>query len=245
MVQHSYTVAASAAAGGLSLPSVLPDGIVGAAAFPPRRPLAPGSILSLFGSRLAKSEGGAAEIPLPRSLNGSSVKIGTQDAPLYYVAPSQINAQMPFGVPPGQRVSVVVNAGGQLTAPQIYVIAPVQPAIFTAGDAGVVLNANGIITASNPAHIGDVLVIYTNGLGITDPRVNTGDPSPAAEVINPVTVTVGGVEVPVQYQGLTPTLVGLNQINILLTGSAPTGDNVPLVVTQSGVPSNTVFLSIR
>jgi uncharacterized protein (TIGR03437 family) len=64
-------------------------------------------------------------------------------------------------------------------------------------------------------------------------------------VINPVTVTVGGVEVPVQYQGLTPTLVGLNQINILLTGSAPTGDNVPLVVTQNGVPSNTVFLSIR
>ena len=244
-MQRSSTVTTSAAAGGASLPSVLPDGIVGAAAFPPRRPLAPGSIIAIFGSRLATAEAGATQVPLPRHLNETSVKIGNEDAPLYYVGPGQINAQLPFGVQPGQSVSVVVQTSGRLTAPQTYVIAPVQPAIFTAGDAGVVLNSNGLITASNPAHIGDVLVIYANGLGTTDPAVNTGDPSPAAEVTNQVTVTLGGVPVPVQYQGLTPTLVGLNQINVLLTGSVPAGDQVPLVVTQNGVPSNAVFLSIH
>jgi len=53
-----------------------------------------------------------------------------------------------------------------------------------------------------------------------------------------VTVTIGGVEALVDYQGLTPGLVGLNQINVRVSANAPLGDTVPVVVRQNGVPSN-------
>jgi uncharacterized protein (TIGR03437 family) len=56
-----------------------------------------------------------------------------------------------------------------------------------------------------------------------------------------VTVTVGGVEVPVQYQGWAPGFVGLHQINVVLTNEVPAGSSVPIVVRQNGVESNPNF----
>jgi uncharacterized protein (TIGR03437 family) len=242
-IQRTFTVSTAAAPAELSLPvpGIATDGVVEAAGLTPNWPLAPGGIISVFGARLASAASFATTVPLPRSLAGVSLRIGGEDAPLYYVGPNQINAQVPFSARPGDSVAIVVNSGGRLSAPQNYLIVPVRPGIFTAPD-GSVAALDGLsrpITAQNPARITDVLQIYAAGLGLVDPPAQTGAAAPSfSNVHNPVTVTIGGVQVPVLYQGLVPGLVGLYQINVGLIPSIAAGDAIPVVVEQDGVQSN-------
>jgi uncharacterized protein (TIGR03437 family) len=53
-----------------------------------------------------------------------------------------------------------------------------------------------------------------------------------------VTVTIGGVQVPILYQGLVPGFVGLYQLNVGVVPSIPSGDAVPVVIEQNGIESN-------
>ena len=110
------------------------------------------------------------------SLGGVSVRIGGADVPLYYAGAGQINAQMPVSARPGDHASIVVNAGGRITAPQSYLIAPAQPGVFKSGEFAAVLDSQyRVINASNPARIGDTLQIFSTGLGLTDPQASTGE----------------------------------------------------------------------
>ena len=244
-VQHNYTVATSAAAGGIMLPVLTPDGVVEGAGFTPQWPLAPGGIISIFGQRFASGNNQAGSVPLPTALGGVSVRLSSSDVPLYFAGPEQINAQMPVLARPGDRLSMVVIANGRMTAPQSYLIAPAQPGVFKSGDFAAVLDSQyRVISAQNPARIGDTLQIFATGLGLTDPPASTGEYSPSFSIVqNPVTVTVAGIQLPVAYQGLAPGFVGLYQINAVLNGVTP-GTHA-LVLRQNGIASNsTVPVSI-
>lgn len=242
-LQRSYTVSAVTASGGTVLPNLFDQGVVEGAGFSSGRPLVPGGIISLFGSNLAPEIGVAGNIPLERKLAGTSVRIGNVDAPLYFVSPGQINAQLPFESQPGDTVSIVVNSNGRLTSPQLYQISPAQPGIFkTATDAAVLDENFQLVTAENPAHIGRVIQIFAAGLGFTDPPVDTGAGGPSfSNVQIPVTVTIGGIEAHVEYQGLAPNYVGLYQVNAVVPQGVTPGDAVPIVITQDGIPSNPDF----
>lgn len=62
--------------------------------------VAPGSIISIFGTGLASQTAQAASVPLPATLGGTSVTIsGLGNVPLYFVSPTQINAVVPFQIP--------------------------------------------------------------------------------------------------------------------------------------------------
>jgi uncharacterized protein (TIGR03437 family) len=219
------------------------DGVVEAAGFTPRRPLAPGGFVSLFGSRFTTQQAGATRIPLERELSGVKVRIGNFDAPLHFVAPGQINAQMPLEVQPNSNVSVVVSANGVFTAPQTYLIAPAMPGIFIGSTGPAVLDGQSrLVTPENPARIGDVLQIFATGLGTTQPAVASGAAGPPfSTVTNPVSVTLGGVDAAVVYQGLAPGFVALYQVNIIVPSGVTPGTSVPLVLTQNGVSSNPDF----
>ena len=108
--------------------------------------------------------------------------------------------------------------------------------------------ANRLVDAANPAKAGDVVVVYCTGLGATNPAVRSGEAaptSPLAKATTPVSVTIGGQSAAVQFAGLTPGLVGLYQVNVQIPGAVTPGSAVPLVISQDGVPSNTVTLGIR
>jgi uncharacterized protein (TIGR03437 family) len=197
-------------------------------------------MISIFGSRFSEVDAAAASAPLPRQLAGVSVNIGGEDAPLYFVGPAQINAQVPFSARIGDSVSIVVNSGGRLSAPQTYLIAPAAPGIFQGGGFAVALDGlNRLVTLQNPARIGGIIQIFATGLGSTDPAVETGAASPSFSTVhNPVVVRIGGQEAPVSYQGLAPGFVGLYQINVFVPPNAPVGEAVPIVVEQVGIPSN-------
>ncbi|OFV95489.1 MAG: hypothetical protein A3H28_15785 [Acidobacteria bacterium RIFCSPLOWO2_02_FULL_61_28] len=239
-VSRTISVSTAAAVEGIQLPVLTTDGVVEGAGFTPRRPLPPGGIISLFGTRFTQQEAFASRIPLERELAGVRVRIGTQDMPLYYVSPNQINAQVPVDLPPGASASIAITTSGRVTAPQSYFVAPAQPGIFIGSTGAAVLDGQSrLVTAANPARIGDVLQIYAGGLGATNPPVESGAAGPpSSTVTSPVTVEIGGIVAPVVYQGLAPGFVGLYQVNVIVPSEVLPGDAVTLVIRQNGIASN-------
>ena len=244
-IQQSFQVSTAAAAEGIQLPVLATAGVVEAAGFTPNRPLAPGGFITLFGSRFTTETAGATQIPLERELAGVRVRIGDIDAPLHFVSPAQINAVLPVEFDPGADVSILVSANGVLTAPQSYLVAPAMPGIFvdSTGAPAVLRFIPGegaqAVTPGNPARIGDILEIFATGLGETEPPVASGDAlSTASALLTPVSVEIGGIGVPVLYQGLAPNFVGLYQVNVQVTDNIPTGDGLQIRIIQNGIVSN-------
>ncbi len=234
-------------------PVLFPNGAVNAASFRQFAPLPVGSIFSVFGRNLERNAASASAVPLPQQIGDVSVKLGTVDLPLFYAGPGQVNAQVPFDMPTGTTASLVVKRGNLFTAPEIVTIVPAQPAIFTLNQSG---SGQGIITdaqyrvvdQANAAAAGSVVIIFATGLGATTPPVATGAAAPAdplSRVTTPVTVTIGGVDARVEFAGLAPGFVGLYQVNVRVPAGVAAGNAVPVVITQAGVPSNTVTMAVR
>jgi uncharacterized protein (TIGR03437 family) len=196
---------------------------------------------------------GAANLPLPTSLAGATLTIAGMDVPLFYSSDGQINAQLPFELAPNSRYQAVVKSSDAITVPETITVATARPGIFTTSQdgkgQGVIMDVgNRLVDSANPAKAGDVVVVYCTGLGATNPAARSGEAAPAdplAKVTTPVEVLIGGQKGVVHYAGLTPGFVGLYQVNVQIPSGVTPGASVPLVISQDGVPSNTVTLGIR
>jgi len=232
---------------------VFPGGVVHAASFAPAAPLAPGSIISVFGANLASTNAGASSLPLPKSLAGASLQVGDLQVPLFYSSGGQINAQLPFELPPNTRPQLIVKGADFVTVPETITVAQARPGIFTTTQdgkgQGVIMDvANRLVDSANRAKAGDVVVVYCTGLGATNPAVRSGEAAPAsplAKVVTPVQLTIGGQPAVVHYAGLTPGFVGLYQVNVQIPAGLTPSPATPLVFYQDGVPSNTVTVAVR
>ena len=210
--------------------------------------LGPGNIIQIYGSGLASQIAAPATLPLPTQLSGTSVIIGGIESPLFYVSPGQVNAQIPFELAPGQQIQLIVNANGALTAPQSIQLNGGTPSILSfASGATVAQHLDGtLILDSSPAVPGEYVVIYTSGMGATDIPVPSGTASPSnpvARVATPPILTLGGVNVPVAFAGLTPGFAGLYQVNFQLPTDIKTG-NYELLLTQSDTVGNKSVLTV-
>ncbi|OFV95502.1 MAG: hypothetical protein A3H28_15850 [Acidobacteria bacterium RIFCSPLOWO2_02_FULL_61_28] len=140
-----------------------------------------------------------------------------------------------------------------LTLPETITVAAARPAIFSTNQQGTgqgaILNQDSAPnSAASAAARGSVIQIYATGLGPTNPVVPSGSAapsSPPAVATNAVTATIGGVTVPAQFAGLAPGFVGLYQVNVEIPAGVTPDPEVPLILLQSGVPSNTVTLAVR
>jgi uncharacterized protein (TIGR03437 family) len=211
-------------------------------------PLAPGTIVQIFGSGLAATTGGT-NIPLPTALNGTSVLIGGELAPLYFVSSGQINAQIPVDLLPGQEYQVLVVANNAYTTPDAIHIAPVTPGIARLANGQVIAQHAdfSLVSEDAPAKPGEYLVAYLAGMGLTDNPVGTGAEaplSPLAAVNTSASVAVDSEAASVLFAGLTPGFIGLYQINFQVPADAQTGDR-KLEIFQAGVAANTSVLPVR
>jgi uncharacterized protein (TIGR03437 family) len=211
--------------------------------------VAPGGLISVFGTQLSPVNLATSEIPLPTALANSCLSVNGLPVPILFVSPDQVNAQMPFEAF-GDVTLVLRTPGGQSNSYDL-VIEPNAPSVFLSGTAGpqdniptVVRNDdNQLVTPSHPIHrkSNSALVIYLTGLGPTSPAVGTGQPAPfgplALSLTQP-TVTLGGVELPVLFSGLAPGLVGVDQIDVSVPFNIPDGMSVPLVITQGAVSTS-------
>jgi uncharacterized protein (TIGR03437 family) len=234
-------------------PTILQGGVVGAASPVSFTALAPGGIISIYGNLLADSSASAPGIPLPTTLGNTNVIIGGQSAPLYFASPGQINAVVPFGLNTNTAYSVLIQRDLALSSPVAVNIADAQPGAFLSAGSAIVEDSRGtapvfLVTPSTPAQAGDVLVIYCAGLGVTNQPVADGAASPSsplAQTQAPVTVSIGGQNANVLFAGLTPTLVGLYQVNVVMPAGVPPGTAVPVMLTAAGQTSPAAMISTQ
>jgi uncharacterized protein (TIGR03437 family) len=213
--------------------------------------LAPGAIVQIYGSNLAAQATTASTVPLPNILNRTSVFIGDLPAPLYYVSPGQINAQVPFELAAGKTYPVYVSANGALSGANSIQLTTDAPGIaqFPAGQV-IATHTDGItpITETAPAAPGEYIVIYVAGMGLTNQTVPSGTASPSTNLALPLdrpALTLNGAPAAnILFAGLTPTLVGLYQMNFQVPSNAPDGD-LQLVLTQKEGPSTTAVLPVH
>ena len=239
-------------------PPVIGGGaVVNAASFVSQAPLAPGSLITLFGSQLAEGQGSASSLPLPVSLAGSSILFAGQSAPLLFASGGQVNAIVPYGLAVNTPQQVVVSRSNSISVPQSVILAAAAPGIFTVNASGqgqgiiVGVDANGkqpIADANNPVTAGQVIVIYCTGLGEVNPPVPTGTAAPFTQIsrtVEPISVTVGGMRANVSFSGLTPGFVGLYQVNTTVPSGVAPGNQVPVTLIGAGQQSMPVTIAVQ
>jgi uncharacterized protein (TIGR03437 family) len=210
--------------------------------------LAPGNVAQVYGTGLAATAALPAGVPLATELNGTFMLVGGFQTPLFYISDQLVDVQIPFDLTPNRQYAAIVSANGALTLPETIDVVPFQPGIAVYPDGSVIAQRSAdysLVNAASPAKPGEGLIIYLAGMGSTDPSVKSGDATPLALVPATVqpTLTVDGQDTSIAYAGLTPTGVGLYQINFTVPPNARPG-SVPVVVTQGGVTSNAATLPV-
>ena len=119
--------------------------------------------------------------------------------PLLFVSEGQVNFVMSSAELAGTvKVRVVVEG---LSGPEIPLdLVDSAPALFALPDGSPSprMPRAGLLTADNPAHAGDIVVIYITGLGRTSPNPGIGEiPSYAAQILPTAAlkITLDGVPV--------------------------------------------------
>jgi uncharacterized protein (TIGR03437 family) len=256
-------------------PNIPADAVVNGASFAQKQQVAPGSLVSIFGSQLAQSMASADSVPLGTKLGNVEVMFNGVPAPLLIVVPdgaghsAQINAQVPWNVLPqgttSGTVNVVATVNGVMSNSSPVQIGASAPGIFTlnsagTGQAAVQIGNSTVFAApagsiqgaqSRPVKKGEVLVIYATGVGPVNSDPANGDipHGPTPTTMTMPNVMFGGVPADpggVQFSGLSPQFVGLNQINVTVPQAAPSGSAVSLQLEIGGVTtSNQVTIAIE
>lgn len=225
--------------------------------------LASESITTAFGEKLATQTLAATGLPLPTTLAGTTVKVRDsmgveRNAPLFFVAPAQINYLLPPGTALGPAAIAVASGDGTISTGSLG-ITSVAPGLFTANATG-----QGIATAV-------VLRIKENGMTSYEPvaQFDAGqnlfvplpiDPGPATDQLflilygtglrfrsslSATLATIGGEVSDVLYLGPAEGFVGLDQCNLRLPRSLAGRGVVTVALSVDGKSANNVTVQIK
>ncbi|HVW11003.1 MAG TPA: protease pro-enzyme activation domain-containing protein [Bryobacteraceae bacterium] len=199
--------------------------------------VAPGSLVSIYGSQLASSAVPAVGLPLAYSLGGVSVTVNGWPAPLLYVSPGQINIQVPYEAGAGPGVIGVNNNG--LIGGFAFQTSAAAPGIYA---------WNGSVYPGSTAVKGGYATMYVTGAGELNQALATGVAASGSALALPgprlpVNVTVGGLPALVQFAGAAPGTVGLIQVNFIVPKDVDAGVQ-PVVITVDGAPSMAANLTV-
>jgi uncharacterized protein (TIGR03437 family) len=219
--------------------------VVSAGGFQPG-PVAPGSLVALFGSNLAPAARLAPRAPWPKVLSNTSVFVNGVAAPLAYVSPSQINAQVPYETQIGPA-TVIVVAGGHVFPPKVVTVHPTAPGLFVDYQQHVVAqNQDGTLNSvAHPAAPETLLTVYLTGQGALSTPLVDGAAAPAGTPIIPqalVTATIGDQSVAVLDVRMSTTLVGVLAVMIATPALGPA--EKLLTVSMNGAVSNAGFVAL-
>ena len=230
------------------------EGVVSAASFEAK--IAPGSIVSLFGSNLSLGSQTATKLPLPAQMNAVTVTIRDEPVPLFFVSPEQINFHL-NSIAPGE-LSVVVRNAGVASAVAVVPTVIAAPAIFTltqqgTGQGAVLIAGTGLVAGdvpgvpSRPVGRGEAIEIFATGFGFLESTLLRSGAPPELGQARPEiapAIQVGGVSAQLLFSGPAPGFVGVDQVNAVIPEEAPSGDAVELVVSLGDNSSKPVTIGI-
>ena len=236
-------------------PSIASGGVRNGASSAPA-PVAPGSIVNVFGNFGFGSPAQANGIPLPTALSGFSIQFqsgASINAPLFYASAGQINIQVPWELAGQSSTAVRAALNGNNGPSQVLQLAPSAPGIFFIGIPGsyygvIADSSNRPVNPSNPATVGDVIQISCTGLGpVTNPPASgsAASSTTVSATTTIPTVTIGGVSTAVLFSGLAPGTVGEYQVKVQVPTGITPGPFVSVVLSIGGVTSNTVTVAIK
>lgn len=184
--------------------------------------MAVGSLVSIYGHRLAASTLEAPAGQFTTRLGGVVVAVNGARAALLFVSPGQINARLPENMTPGYADLVVFVDGKPSNTVTIPVV-DYGPGIFA------VTHEDGrMVSPEHPAQPGETLLVYATGLGPA-----TGAVQDWRTLVQPE-VTLGGVEARLEAARAVHRLGGLYEIRLTVPSEIRPGTTVPLVLKTSG-----------
>ncbi|MBS1791450.1 MAG: hypothetical protein JST85_27305 [Acidobacteria bacterium] len=225
--------------------------------------LASDLIAAAFGQNLATSIQVGGTVPLPTTLGNTSVAVRDASgierlSPLFFVAPTQVNFQIPPGTANG-AATVSITSGDGTVSTGVLQIASVAPGLFSASSDG-----QGVAAAV-------VFRVRANGEQVYEP-VSRFDSITGRAVAVPIDLgpesdqvfliaygtgvrfrsslanslaTVGGANAELLYLGTQGDFVGLDQANIRLSRALIGKGDVDVKLTVDGKISNTVQINIK
>jgi uncharacterized protein (TIGR03437 family) len=224
--------------------------------------VAPGQLLTLYGTNLAPEGIAPSTGGFPTSFNGVTITFDGIAAPILYTASNQINLQVPYEI--SGQTQVTMQVASQSVSPTVsesYILAVAarQPSVFVGAasfDASIfdiatcngqsivglqplAFNADGSMNScANPAVAGSTVTIFLNGLGVTSPPQTTGAIASAAVAISPVAAagSASGLSGAIPTETLPGEIASVVQVQV--PAAAPTS-TVTLGVSDA---SGAVFL---
>ncbi len=128
----------------------------------------------------------------------------------------------------------------------------VEPGLFSLdgsgqGQGAILISNNSLVAgpastprAAQPVQRGQFISIYCTGLGsVNGDPPQDGDATPLSPFLTTTAlpkVTIGGVDAPVSFSGLAPTLVGVYLVNVQVPDAVRTGDDIPVTLTMGTSP---------
>jgi uncharacterized protein (TIGR03437 family) len=196
--------------------------------------LAPDSIVAAFGDNLAIEVRAAESLPLPTELVGTTVTVRDSQgmvtrAPLFFVAPTQINYLMPPDLASGVATVTITNGNGDAVE-SLTEISAVAPGLFSANTSGggaaaavaLRVRANGeqvyepVARYNEETRTFDLLPIDLSNPAEQVYLILFGTGVRHRGALEDVTIELGETELPVVYAGAAPEAAGLDQVNVLL-----------------------------
>jgi uncharacterized protein (TIGR03437 family) len=247
-------------------PAITPSGVVSASSFGKFGAVAPGSLMEIYGSNLAKDTLGWGSsfvgVHAPTSLDGTSVTIGGEDAFVAYVSPSQVNVQVPSSVGTGpQRVIVKTPSG--TNSPYAITVNPTEPGLLAPTSFNIdgkqyiaAFFSDGVTLALPPGAIsgvpsrrakpGDSLTLWGIGFGPVIPNIPAGQIAQGSSMLAAsFQVKFGSSLAAVAYAGLAPGETGVYQFDVTVP-SIPSNDAVPVTFTLGGVAgTQTLYIAVQ
>ncbi len=232
--------------------------VVNAASFLPG--VSPGALATIFGTNLTDVTGTvtAGTNPFPTVLANVAVTVNGVPAAIFSISyvngQDQISFQVPSETNTGKGAAdIQVFDYGTQQAEMLVDSYTEDPGIFAYQKYGqlyaVALHASdySLVTPDNPASRGEVILLYTTGLGPVDRFVRNGYGAPSdppAHTNRPFRVVIAGEDATLLFSGLAPGFVGLYQINMRLPGDLPAGD-LRMKIFSDYADSQTVSLSVQ
>jgi len=183
--------------------------------------IAPGEIVSIFGSGFDPAS--------------TQVLFDGKPATLFYAGAAQLNLLVPLDLATNSNTGILIKAKGATVADFSAKVVAAAPGIFTlsngAGQAAA-NNADGTAnSATNPVTRGEIIVLYATGEG---------------QNIESISLTIGGNLAELLYAGHAPGFPGLMQINARVPiNPAPSGILPVILGIGNAVSQTGVTIAVR
>jgi uncharacterized protein (TIGR03437 family) len=206
-------------------------------------PIAPGEIVSVMGAGMGPAAGLQPSLVggrVPTTASEVQVLFAGVAAPLFYVGADRIYAQAPYSLDGKTQAAVEVVYQDRHSNSFTVQVAPSAPGLFADAGRAIASHANGdLVGPASPARPGEVVTFWATGEGQTSPPGVDGQPAeaPYPKPVLPVSMAIGGVGAENVSAALAPGFAGLCQVNARVGSQAPTGDQIPVVLTVGAASS--------